>query len=500
AGRTGAGILGHVGLEVFVAQDAAAFVRQGLTVAADFSMLASLRAGLRERFLQSAPGRPEDIAAGMERALRTMWQRWCAGLPAESFAASVPAMTVPTSLQQPANPIMAQALQDLVQSLAQALQLAVNHQQSGQLEEAEMLYRSILQTQPNHPEANHSLGVLAVQMRQAGAGLPYLAAALEARPEQQQYWLSYIDALIQADETETAKQVLALGREHGLQGDDMEVLAGRLNEGKPGAAPSDALPQSVKPAWQAALHSGGKKAPGAKAVNALMALYGKGRLTEAEVLARSLTTRFPHHGFGWKMLGILIRAQGGLEKALLPMQTAAELWPDDVETHLNLGMIFAALGRLAEAEASQRLALEVAPTYAEAHLALGAILKEQGQILEAEVHCRRALEIKPLLIDAHNELGIVLKNLGRLADAEASYRRALEIAPAYFSGHNNLGILLSEQNRQIEAEATFRRALQIRPDDAILYSSLLFSISQNEAVDAAALFAEHCRFGAQFEA
>ncbi|SFC69677.1 Glycosyl transferase family 41, partial [Polaromonas sp. OV174] len=88
AGRTGAGILGHVGLEVFVAQDAAAFVRQGLSLAADFSTLANLRSGLRERFAQSAPGQPEIIATGMERALRTMWQRWCAGLPAESFDAN----------------------------------------------------------------------------------------------------------------------------------------------------------------------------------------------------------------------------------------------------------------------------------------------------------------------------------------------------------------------------------------------------------------------------
>jgi len=25
------------------------------------------------------------VAAGLERALRTMWQRWCAGLPPEHF-------------------------------------------------------------------------------------------------------------------------------------------------------------------------------------------------------------------------------------------------------------------------------------------------------------------------------------------------------------------------------------------------------------------------------
>jgi hypothetical protein len=47
--------------------------------------LAGIRAGLRERFSESALGRPDLIAAGLERALRIMWQRWCAGMPTESF-------------------------------------------------------------------------------------------------------------------------------------------------------------------------------------------------------------------------------------------------------------------------------------------------------------------------------------------------------------------------------------------------------------------------------
>src|SRR5665647_3551251 len=83
-----------------------------------------------------------------------------------------PTMTVSAPPQQAADPAMDQALQDLHQSLAQALQLAVNHQQSGQLEEAETLYRTILQTQPNHPETNHRLGVLAVQAKQGCLTLP----------------------------------------------------------------------------------------------------------------------------------------------------------------------------------------------------------------------------------------------------------------------------------------------------------------------------------------
>jgi hypothetical protein len=88
--------------------------------------------------------------------------------------------------------------------------------------------------------------------------------------------------------------------------------------------PSNALAQSVKPARQAALHSGGKKTPGAKEVNALMALFDKGLLTEAEVLARSLTTRFPGYGSGWKILGIVLLLQGRDGEALIPRQETVE--------------------------------------------------------------------------------------------------------------------------------------------------------------------------------
>lgn len=41
-----------------------------------------------------------------------------------------------------------------------ALQQASIYHQAGQLQEAEQLYRAILQIHPSHPDANHNLGVL----------------------------------------------------------------------------------------------------------------------------------------------------------------------------------------------------------------------------------------------------------------------------------------------------------------------------------------------------
>jgi thioredoxin-like negative regulator of GroEL len=44
----------------------------------------------------------------------------------------------------------------------QALQQGIAAHKEGKLQDAERLYRAILQAQPKHPDANHNLGVLAV--------------------------------------------------------------------------------------------------------------------------------------------------------------------------------------------------------------------------------------------------------------------------------------------------------------------------------------------------
>ncbi len=58
--------------------------------------------------------------------------------------------------------------------IAEALQQAIDHHQSGRLQEAEQLYRAILQAQPDQPDASHNLGVLAGQIGRPADGLPYL--------------------------------------------------------------------------------------------------------------------------------------------------------------------------------------------------------------------------------------------------------------------------------------------------------------------------------------
>ena len=98
-------------------------------------------------------------------------------------------------------------------TIAQALEQAVAAHKQGNLQEAERLYRAILEVQPSHHDANHNLGVLKFSTVNAAAALPFLKIALDANPNVDQYWLSYIDVLIHDQQIGDALEILKLAKQ-----------------------------------------------------------------------------------------------------------------------------------------------------------------------------------------------------------------------------------------------------------------------------------------------
>ena len=241
----------------------------------------------------------------------------------------------------------------------QALHQAVATHTEGKLQEAERFYRAILQAQPNHPDANHNLGALAVAVGKPLEAIPLFKLALETNPQIEQLWLSYIDALIKLERFEEAKRVLVEGERSGVSLDKLHAIKQRLKVGSSGAEP----PYSQ--------------------LNNLLEHYQTGKLEEAEELAKLLTQQFPKHPFGWKVLGAVFKQAGRVNESFLPLQEAVDLSPQDAEAHSNLGATLAELGRLEEAEASLREAIALKPDYAEAYYNLGNTLKVLGRLDEA---------------------------------------------------------------------------------------------------------------------
>ena len=122
-------------------------------------------------------------------------------------------------------------------TIEQALQHGIAKHKQGKLQDAERLYQAILQSQPSHADANYNLGLIAVSLNKVALALPLFKTALEAYPEIEQFWLSYIDALIKENQLETAKSVLLEGRKEGFLGkefDDLEFQIKQLTEPTPG--------------------------------------------------------------------------------------------------------------------------------------------------------------------------------------------------------------------------------------------------------------------------
>ena len=72
-------------------------------------------------------------------------------------------------------------------TLDQALQKGIEAHKAGNVQEADRYYTAILKAQPDHPDANHNIGVLAVSDGKIQEALPFFKKALKVYPQVAQH-------------------------------------------------------------------------------------------------------------------------------------------------------------------------------------------------------------------------------------------------------------------------------------------------------------------------
>ena len=312
-------------------------------------------------------------------------------------------------------------------TIDQALQRGVAAHKAGNLQEAEKLYRAILQTQPQHPDANHNLGVLAVGVGQVENSLSYFKAALASNAKIEQYWLSYIDALIKLERLSDARQVLDQGRLSGLQGDKLAQLDARLES------------------------LGGKLSSLEEQLKGLITLHQQGRYQDALERGVTLSNQYPEDPNIPNIIGAAYAGLKKYEEAITYYNQAIQLKPDYAQAFNNLGITQKELGRYEEAVGSYNKAIKIKSDFFEAHNNLGVALNELGKQSEAIESYKKAILIKPLSANGYYNLGNEHRQLSNHNGAIGSYKRALTINPYYAELYNNLGLAVrgSEDDKEI---------------------------------------------------
>jgi Tfp pilus assembly protein PilF len=254
--------------------------------------------------------------------------------------------------------------QTLTIQQAQAIDLAVQHQETGDLPKAESIYRQILQTAPNNPDALHLLGMIAHQVGKNENAFDLVSKALAIKP-------NFAEA-------------------HCNLGIVLKAL------GKPDeAVVSYNKALSINPDY-------------AEAHSNLGNIFRElGDFDKAVMSYNKALTIKPDYTQAHSNLGVVFKDLGQIDEALASFNKAIAIKPDLAEVHNDIGIIHLQLDKPYEAVASFSKAIAIKSDYDEAYINLAKTksyrLKHLFQQNEQSLFCDeldnliRVGEINPII-------------------------------------------------------------------------------------------------------
>jgi tetratricopeptide (TPR) repeat protein len=220
---------------------------------------------------------------------------------------------------------------------AEMLQRAGSFYQAGNLQEAEILYLSILEKYQNYHEATYMLGVIAYQVGQYSLAIARFEQTLALKP-------NYVDA-------------------HNNLADALKAM-GRLDE----AIFHYKKTLSIKPDFPE---------PHINLGNCLSLLNRVDEAIDHFKQALSIKPDFVKAHFN---LGNSLKERGKMEEAISHYEKALALRPDLIAAHNNIGALLQDMGRKEEAIKHYEQALIIKPDFAWMHFNLTKIKPKQEQI------------------------------------------------------------------------------------------------------------------------
>ena len=343
-------------------------------------------------------------------------------------------------------------ISELELTLDQALQKGVEAHKAGKVQEADRYYTAILKANPKHPDANHNMGVLAVGVGKVEEALPFFKTALEVNQTVDQFWLSYVDALIKLDRMDDAKAVLEHAKSKSAKGDSFHQLEKRL-----------AFFEYEQPNIQD---------PPIETLKGLVNLYSKGQFQKALTQASQLLKKFPNSINLLNITGAINKRLSKLDDAIIAYTKAVYLKPDYADAYYNMGNALNDQGKLKDSIEAYKTALSIKPDYAEAHNNMGLALQDIDNLDDAIRAFKKSIIVKPDYADAYYNMGNALNDQGKLKDSIEAYKTALSIKPDYAEAYNNMGNALQELGKLKAALKSFNKALSLEPDNTNAHRNL----------------------------
>jgi len=308
------------------------------------------------------------------------------------------------------------------------------HQQ-GRLDEAESMYRQLLEIAPEHTDVLHLLGMLAMQKKSFDSAIELLYKAVRLAPGVVAYEFTLAQAL----------------QDSGHPKEALEHYNAVLSED-----------DSISEAYH----------------NIGIIYRFQGDIDKSkENFQKALDLR-PDFSSAYVNLALIERDEDHSEQALTLLKKAVDSDPENAEAYAQIAVTHRLSGNFNQAIEYYEKALslnEANPIYWNG---MGITFEMSDRLDDAfHAYCR-AIGLDPEYPDAYNNRANVLGKLGKHWSAEEDYKKAIKLDPKYASAFNNLGALLYDQERYEEALECYRKAFIINPKQAETCSNLAMAVKE----------------------
>lgn len=166
-------------------------------------------------------------------------------------------------------------------------------------------------------------------------------------------------------------------------------------------------------------------------INNLMTLavgnLQKGDLHGAERLLKQSLAMAPKNSEAFRLLGVTYAFKKDLQEALIALDRAIKIDPNNWLAHSNRGNVLKELNQFDAALKSYEKTIALQPHYAEAYNNIGNLLQDLNRHQEALEYYQRAIALQPNYAEAYSNSGNALKRLNLLDLALTAYEKALAL-------------------------------------------------------------------------
>ena len=333
---------------------------------------------------------------------------------------------------------------------------AIQYMNADRPRAARKLLRGLLSSRPDHPDANHILGIIELRAGKLEAAKKRITRALRANPDMI-YAHNNLGEVYRAQNrldkaAECYRRVLdvdaAMPEAHNNLGLVLEQL-GETDE----AISCYRSALSITPDDTEILQ------------NLATALQRQGEMEEAETCLRAIIEHNPKLADIHNNLGVVLQKLNRLDEAVDCFRKAIALSPAHIGAHNNLGQALKTMARFDEAIEAYEQALSLVPDDVQTHYNLANTFWEAGDLEQALAMYEKTLAIAPGDPKCHRIVAGAYVEAGRWDDAIERYQKALAIKPDYYEAHNDLGVLYERMHELEKAEGCVQKALHIATDD-----------------------------------